>query len=464
MIHKPKDAGCIEIEALFGDLHKVMVAPMKNGVIIPTPSKAPSGEKVTLLAVPAEDYALQRPEVTYEKTFKGRTEIINVPVKEVPGLKNSFSFVMPDADVTVNADFVPNTRTEAPVAKLKIDHDTGKPVLTWNKVEGADSYEVWRSIEGGSYKRLFTTTGTRMTNGSAEPGTTYTYKVRAMSNNLASAYSEALEATCTCARPVLKVSLRSDGKPTLTWDKVEGAVKYEVYRAEGDGDFVRMFTTSGTRMNNTSAVEGVTYRYRIRAICAESKGNSSFSSTVTATCTHPELEVPSLRLTIKTDSGKPVLTWNKVKGASKYEVYRKVGKNGTFERFYTTSGSRVTNGTAEPGTTYYYKVRALSDNNKSKFSDVKYVTCDCAQPTLKVSLRSDGKPVLSWNKVDGAVKYEVYRSVNGGEYIEFYTTTGDHVTNGSARSGQTYSYKVRALCSNRYGNSAFSDSVSVTVK
>ena len=81
-----------------------------------------------------------------------------------------------------------------------------------------------------------------------------------------------------------------------------------------------------------------------------------------------------------------------------------------------------------------------------------------------MSIRSDGKPILRWDKVDGAVKYEVYRSVNGGAYSAFYTTTGTKVTNGSARSGQMYSYKVRAVCDNRYGNSAFSDPVNVRVK
>ena len=464
VIDKPAEAGCIEISAVYGDLHNVYVPTTKNGVIIPTPAKAPAGETVTLLGIPSENYAVQRPEVTYEEMHNGRTETVNVPVKEVPLLKNSFSFVMPDSDVTVKATFVPNDRPDAPEAKITVNQNTGKPYLTWEPVEGADSYEVWRSVEGGKYSRLYTTTGTRMTNSSAVPGTTYSYKVRAMSSNLAGAYSEVVEATCICARTEARVSLRTDGKPVVTWDKVDGAVKYEVYCAKGDGDFVRLFTTTGNRMNHTSAEVGQTYSYRVRAVCSDIKGNSAFSNTVEATCGEARLAIPDVKLTVKASSGKPYLTWNKVDGAAKYEVYRKVGKNGSYQKFYTTSGTRMTNSSAEPGTTYYYKVRAIAGDTKSKFSDVKYVTCDCAQPDVRLTIRSDGKPILRWNKVDGAVKYEVYRSVNGGDYNLLYTTSGTKMTNTSARSGQLYSYKVRALCNNSYGTGAFSDPVNVRVK
>ncbi len=61
-----------------------------------------------------------------------------------------------------------------------------------------------------------------------------------------------------------------------------------------------------------------------------------------------------------TSAGKPRLTWNAVAGASKYYIYRSTEANGTFEYLYTTSNLFYTNSSAKAGTTYYYKVKAVS--------------------------------------------------------------------------------------------------------
>ena len=94
---------------------------------------------------------------------------------------------------------------------------------------------------------------------------------------------------------------------------------------------------------------------------------------------------------------------------------------------------------------------------------MKHRTCDLARPEVTVTVRS-GDPYLVWNKVSGAVKYEVWCADGKGDYTKLYTTKGSHLTHGSARSGHTYSYKVRAICSNSYGSSAYSAPVSVKVK
>jgi fibronectin type 3 domain-containing protein len=73
--------------------------------------------------------------------------------------------------------------------------------------------------------------------------------------------------------------------------------------------------------------------------------------------------------------------------------------------------------------------------------------------------------VLSWNKVDGAVKYQIYRSTaQNGTYTLINTVTGTSTTNKNAVAGKTYFYKVVAVHSNANANSAYSTVVSITSK
>lgn len=358
-----------------------------------------------------------------------------------------------------------------PVTQVSIRPSDGKPILTWNKVDGAVKYEVYRAVgEDGTFKHLFTTTGTRMTNTSAQAGVMYSYQVRAITaNGTQGAFSAPVSSACTLAQTDLTVVIRkSDGKPILTWDKVDGATGYEVYRATSkDGTYTKIYTAKGTKLVNSSAKTGQRYYYKVRAIMGEDAFTAAFSNIVKATPIQGPLCAPSTKLTIVSSNGKPRLTWNKVDGAVKYEVYRAIGKNGTFKRLFTTTGTRMTNTSAEVGETYYYKVRAIAnDGGKSDFSATKRKTCDCARPTVKITLRSDGAPVLTWNKIDGATGYEVYRATSkDGTYTKIYTAKGTKLTNGSAKAGQRYYYKVRAIhADNKYATGAFSSIVNIRAK
>ena len=68
---------------------------------------------------------------------------------------------------------------------------SGKPKVTWNAVEGADKYEVWRATSStGTYTKMYTTANTSYTNTGAEVGKTYYYKVKAVYGESTSDFSE----------------------------------------------------------------------------------------------------------------------------------------------------------------------------------------------------------------------------------------------------------------------------------
>ena len=265
--------------------------------------------------------------------------------------------------------------------------------------------------------------------------------------------------------PSFSISCRaSDGKPSLSWKAVSGAAKYEVWRAYSkNGTYYKMGTTSGTTYTNTSAKAGTTYYYKIRAVAANGQ-YSSFSSVKNMTC---DCAQPVFTISCRASDGKPSLSWTAVDGAVNYEIWRSTSKNGTYYKMYTTSGTTYTNTSAKAGTTYYYKIYAVgsSSYSKSAASTVKNMTCDCARPSVSVALNASGKPRLTWPAVDGAVKYEIWRSTSsGGSYTKLYTTTNTYFNNTSAVSGTTYFYKVRAIGTSSYATSAFSSIVSAQSK
>lgn len=230
---------------------------------------------------------------------------------------------------------------------------------------------------------------------------------------------------------------------------------------------VKSFKTTGTCSHvwvNGTVTKAATYTsegvktYTCK-YCA-GKGTQTLSKLV--------LKAPnSLSLTTIASSGKPKFSWNKVSGAEKYEVWRKAGSGGTYKRYYTTTGTTMTNKATTPGTIYYYKVRSIrEDGTKSAFSATKSIACDLAKPTgLKVTtVASSGKPKVTWNKVSSATTYEVWRKAgSSGTWKKMYTTKGTAYTNTSAKAGTVYYYKVKAICGkNSGGNSAFSASDYVT--
>ena len=368
--------------------------------------------------------------------------------------------------------------TQLPAPTVTGGNDSqGRPTLKWKAVSGAAKYEVYRArSKSGDYIKYATVTGTSYTNTSyIENGNTYYYKVRALdANGTAGAWSSIVSVTYKQTLPAPTVTGGNDaqGRPTLKWNAVSGAAKYEVYRARSkDGDYIKYATVTGTSYTNTSYIEnGNTYYYKVRAL--KSDGTAGAWSSVVSVTYKQTLPAPTV--TGGNDSqGRPTLKWDTVTGAAKYEVYRARSLNGDYIKYSTVTGTSYTNiSYIESGSTYYYKVRALkSDGTAGAWSSIVSVTYRAAStgtlsaPAVTGGNDAQGRPTLTWKAVTGAAKYEVYRARSkDGDYIKYSTVTGTSYTNTSyIESGNTYYYKVRALKSDGTAG-AWSSIVSVTYK
>ena len=334
----------------------------------------------------------------------------------------------------------------APVVKLGNSAASGKPMLTWNAVEGATSYRIYRSTSKGSgYSLLGTTTATSYTNTGAKAGTTYYYRVKACNDAGLSPYSNVVSGkvksvTPKPSAPVVKIGhSASSGKPMLTWNAVSGATSYKVYRATSqNGTYSLLGTVTATSYTNTGAKAGTTYYYKVKAV--NSAGESAYSNVVSGRAT-----VTTLTMGHSSTSGKPQLTWKAVSGAASYKVYRATTKNGAYSVINTTKALTYTNVGAALGTTYYYKVEALNAAGKSL--GFSAVVDGKVAPVLAVGYSSvSGKPQLTWKAVPGATEYQVYRSTQQNRgYSKINTTTSTSYVNTGAKANTTYYYRIVAV-------------------
>lgn len=254
-----------------------------------------------------------------------------------------------------------HVKLDVPTVTLSNSASSGKVVISWKAVPGAEKYEIYRATsKSGEYKKLSTTTKTTLTNTSTTAGKTYYYKVRAVAGDSKGKFSSVKSRTCDLARPTVTLSnVASSGKIKLSWDAVDGAEKYEVYRATSkSGTYKKIYTTANTSMTNTSTTAGKTYYYKVKAIDSNSAANSAYSSVKYRTC---DLARPVV--TVKLSSGKPIISWPKVDGAVKYEIYRATSKTGAYTRIYSGTSRSVKNTkNVTKGKTYYYKVKAIYSN------------------------------------------------------------------------------------------------------
>lgn len=371
-----------------------------------------------------------------------------------------------NADSKLNSGFSAVVSATAKCGQPKVTlskNSKGYPVLKWGKVEGAKKYQVYYATsENGTYKKLTTTSKLTYTHTKAAAGKEYFYKVRAYGKSTATAgaYSEPLRAVKQLATPKLTVTTKQDlGQNTLKWKKITGATSYVLQCSVNGGSYKTIATTSKLTFTHTGLVGGNSYTYRLRAKSAVSDAASAYSAVKTVNLKCAKTAITSIKLNAKQ---KPVITWQKVAGAVKYNVYYATSKSGTYRLAGTVTGTTFTHSAAPTAKVCYYKIKAVDKNGAlSNYSAYKSITTKCLAPTgVKVTANAKGKPVVSWSKTEGAKKYEVYVATSAnGTYKKLTTTSKLTYTYTKAKTGTTYYFKITAYGSSTSSRSAYSSTV-----
>jgi fibronectin type 3 domain-containing protein len=256
-----------------------------------------------------------------------------------------------------------------------------------------------------------------------------------------------------------KANNQADGIK-LTWDKVPGAAKYEIWAVDADVTTVYQLIDTVT---TTEYLDGMVkndyfyhYKYKVRAY-GEFAGIVKYGgySSEIAMVRLETLATPSNPKAQSSSSGIKV-SWDVVLGATTYEIFKKSGSSFTLLASISEPNYTDTNVTA--GTTYTYKVRTCLEfgGNKTcsaltpEISAVANTTTPPAVPSgLKAVSGSYNSIILTWKASAGATGYKIYRNTaSTGSYQLIKTTASTSFTNTGLTMGKKYYYKVLAYKSN----------------
>ncbi len=184
----------------------------------------------------------------------------------------------------------------------------------------------------------------------------------------------------------------------------------------------------------------------------------------TAAPASPDLEI--------NDLDKPTVTWEPVKGADSYNLYRKT-RGGSWKLLAEELDEcYFDDATAGRGIRYYYRLTANKVVNGttyvSDYSKSKYTTVPLTTPKI-TSLKSTARKTnqIKWSSVSKATGYKVYRRpVGSSTWTLIKTTTEKSYKDTKATAGKKYEYRVRAYRKyNGYTvNSSYSTKKTVTTK
>ncbi len=283
-------------------------------------------------------------------------------------------------------------------------------ILEWSEVIGATSYKVYRtpdlatSVWGiGSVRALgFTDTNT-------EEGMLYTYRVTALSTQIGESQKslpvEVFVPLSTATEgPALATPVPTKA-PTPTphgYSDPAELAKYKTLQVgTKDADVAtlkeRMYVLGyfGNRIVNNNYTENTAQAVRefqrtnglpVTGVATPEMQALFYSERAIAKGGKPAGAVATQKpkaptnLKVNTSSGRAVLTWTAVPGATGYQIFRSSSAEGTYSHLGLTAKTTYTDFSSIRGSTYYYK--ALAVHGPNEYSErSKYVKAVMPKPT-----------------------------------------------------------------------------------
>ena len=232
--------------------------------------------------------------------------------------------------------------------------------LTWNKVKGAEKYRVYFK-NGKKWTRIGDTTSTSLVHKNVVSGRSYTYTVRCISDNAKSFTSDFNHngtETTYIGTPQISNIESVNGGVKLSWSSVNGAEMYRVYY-KGRNGWTKLVDTTETACFDSDVLSGNHYTYTVRCISNDARKHQSGYDKNGKSLKY--IAAPKVTKTDVTYNSVN-LTWNKVKGAEKYRVYRRNGN--TWKRIADTTSTSVTDKNLSAEKSYTYTVRCITANGK----------------------------------------------------------------------------------------------------
>ena len=357
---------------------------------------------------------------------------------------------------------------------------TSSVKLSWDKVRGANVYEIWyrsRDISNDKNRKIATTKGTSYTVKGLTAGESYCFTVKAQSVSGGKVLYENENSNDTTmeydGRSIRNYEITSiqtaisKDKQTyviytnIVWDKVMGASGYLVKaynnftgKVENVAKLKGATRTKCRFRNPGSKTKGMKYSYIY--ICPYRGGVEVESSTSISVNSVPRAN--GVKVARKTN-GTAVVRWNAVPGATKYSVYRENLQSGNTQWRGEVSATAFEDKDYSVKTGYrYYIEPQVPFANTSSYSYINFnyegksgyaytYTHKLGAPKMSSAKNTAAKTVtVSWNSVTGAQAYYVYRSTSkNGKYVKVGAVKETSFVDKKAAKGKTYYYKTAAV-------------------
>ena len=335
-------------------------------------------------------------------------------------------------------------------------------VFHWSSVRRVDNYQFELATDRKFHSPVlsFSTLSTSATLSQTLPNGTYWWRVRGVRKNgstsrwIAHSFRKIWSAAPTLLSPANGALINFPTQPLLlSWTPILGAVRYNVEIAR-DPKMISLvsgaqtITTAASYIPPTTLADG-TYYWTVTPI--DAGGHTGATSAVRSfTWSWPTATQPSLHdLDGAPESFEPLLSWTPVPGATKYELDVNFSQDfNSSSRVY--SAATVATGFSPtkpfPNNTYYWRVRPINAQGETgiwsqgptfnQFFDTAPPLAGSTVTGLHMrDVPSDtgpkpagwptATPILVWNPVGGASKYDLNIFNMTGGVCDIQTATID---------------------------------------
>ena len=315
--------------------------------------------------------------------------------------------------------------------------------LRWTAYPNAVRYRVFL-WDGETWRGLDNTGSLSYTHKGLTSGQSYRYTVRALNRegDFISDYWKAGDANVFLAPPVIRSLENTEQGVQVSWDAVEGAAQYRVYRKTAETGWKRVADTAQTDYLDMTAPSGETVSYTVRCITADGSDWTSYYNDGKSIA---YVATPYITSYENTADGT-LLHWGRCAGAARYGVFYK-NAEGNWKGIGTSATNSYLNKNVKTGESTVYTVRCLDSDGEfvSRFHHEGW-SCLFLEPPVIRSLENTGNGVqVTWNALAGAEKYRVYRKTDGESWKRIGDTAETTLLDPNAPSGVTVSYTVRCI-------------------
>jgi fibronectin type 3 domain-containing protein len=343
--------------------------------------------------------------------------------------------------------------------------------LNWATVTSADRYFVHRSLndDGSDIQNVGevispTTTWFDL---NADPGRTYYYWVTSQNDCGTSTLLADGQSGWLGELPAPTNVLASDsefcGGIVITWDEVNNAVDYNVYKKQvgSDDDPTFIGSSNGATTFTDFAVSASDqYYYWVKSLNNNLCGESDFSSTDIGQSLPPVVTPVSVTATYNEQCEQITIAWEHNELLTTYKLYRStVNDVDSADEIQTEisdtqfiDDALATVFGLVPGIDYYYWVKADNQCGESTFSNpgaLGLATDSIITAPDEVYASSTCETIiLNWSAVEGANKYQVTKYIDntpGAPGSLIYEGGQTLLSDSDVESGLTYYYEVAAV-------------------